>query len=142
MFLPTSPKPPKAQTKVSSVLLFILFIVIVISIVYNSKTENKNYLKDDSDLSKKDNNKGFVVKEFGPRVQVQEHEIVMNNMKEEKSGIEETEESRFYMLTQIDRQYEGYVPPKYNNKISLEELCNEFRNFSCSRLKLYYDIII
>ena len=59
---------------------------------------------------------------------------------EEENLIEETDESRFYMLTQIDRQMAEYVAPKYNNKITLEELCNEFRNFSSSRLKLYYDI--
>ena len=50
-------------------------------------------------------------------------------------------ESRFYMLTQIDKEMENYVAPKYNDEISLEELCNEFRNFACNRLKLYYDII-
>ena len=51
------------------------------------------------------------------------------------------EESRFYMLTQIDKEMEEYEEPNYNNDITLEELCNEFRNFSCNRLKLYYDII-
>ncbi len=48
--------------------------------------------------------------------------------------------SRFYMLSQIDKQYEEYKAPKYNNEISLSEFCDEFRSFSCNKLKLYYDI--
>ncbi len=49
-------------------------------------------------------------------------------------------ESRFCMLTNIDKMAETYVEPNYNNEISLKELCEVFRNFACSKLKLYYDI--
>ena len=57
----------------------------------------------------------------------------------------ETEEvneggSRFYMLTQIDKEYEHYERPAYDDSITLRELCEEFRNFSAGTLKLYYDI--
>ncbi len=48
--------------------------------------------------------------------------------------------SRFYMLTHIDNQMKSFVDPSYNNSITLEELCNEFRNFSSYKLHLYYDI--
>ena len=34
----------------------------------------------------------------------------------------------------------SYVPPVYDNSLSLEELCIQFRNFSASQLKLYYDL--
>ncbi|MDE6850800.1 MAG: AAA family ATPase, partial [Clostridia bacterium] len=51
-----------------------------------------------------------------------------------------TEGSRFYMLTQIDKEYESYVRPAYDDKIGLKELCEDFRNFSAGSLKLYYDI--
>ncbi|MDD6250495.1 MAG: AAA family ATPase, partial [Bacillales bacterium] len=49
-------------------------------------------------------------------------------------------ESRFYMLTQIDKEMRGYRHPKYNNEISLKEFCDKFREFSAGKLKLYYDI--
>lgn len=58
---------------------------------------------------------------------------------EEETEAEETG-SRFYMLTEIDKQYEDYVRPDYDDKISLRELCNAFRAFSAGKLKLYYDI--
>ncbi|MBP5408307.1 MAG: hypothetical protein J6Y42_04145, partial [Bacilli bacterium] len=49
-------------------------------------------------------------------------------------------ESRFYMLTQIDLEMETYVPPKYDEKISLKDFCKMFRNYAAHDLKLYYDI--
>ena len=53
---------------------------------------------------------------------------------------EQTDESRFFMLTQIDEKYKDYQAPHYSNKIGLEELCNQFRNFMSYKLKLYYNI--
>ena len=51
-------------------------------------------------------------------------------------------ESRFYKLTEIDQIYENYVPPVYDDEITLPELCDRFRLFACSRRKLFYDIRI
>lgn len=61
----------------------------------------------------------------------------LNKNKEEK---EEGSGSRFYMLTEIDREYESYKRPEYDEEITLKELCEEFRNYSAGELKLYYDI--
>ncbi len=47
-------------------------------------------------------------------------------------------ESRFYKLTEIDRLYADYVPPVYDDEITLPEFCDRFRNFACSRMKLFY----
>ena len=55
-------------------------------------------------------------------------------------GDESEDGSRFYMLTEIDKQYEHYTPPEYDNEMSLKEICEEFRNYSAGALKLYYDI--
>ncbi len=58
------------------------------------------------------------------------------------SSAEEENEggSRFYMLTEIDKEYELYVRPEYDDGIGLRELCEVFRNFAAGKLKLYYDI--
>ena len=48
--------------------------------------------------------------------------------------------TRFYMLSNIDANRSKYQRGSYNNSITLEELCENFRNFAASRLKLYYDI--
>ena len=46
---------------------------------------------------------------------------------------------RFYKLCHIDEVWADYQPPVYNNTITLEQFCDQFRNFACSRLGLYYD---
>lgn len=59
----------------------------------------------------------------------------LNNGEEEDTG-----ESRFYKLTEIDKLWADYVPPVYDNDITLPEFCERFRLFACSQLGLYYDI--
>ena len=51
-------------------------------------------------------------------------------------------ESRFFKLSKVDALWADYVPPVYDNEITLPEICERFRNFACSRLGLYYDIKI
>ncbi|MBR6918293.1 MAG: hypothetical protein IKN38_08920 [Clostridia bacterium] len=47
---------------------------------------------------------------------------------------------RFYRLSAVDEKYTYYVPPMYENTMSLEQLCDDIRNFACSRSKLFYEI--
>ncbi len=68
----------------------------------------------------------------------------------ENEQAEETEvktvdvsERRFPRLSGIDDYFKSeYVAPEYDDTISLEELCQKFRNFAASRLGLYYDLDI
>ena len=49
--------------------------------------------------------------------------------------------SRFFRLTSVDNYYKReYVAPTYDNDVTLEEFCHQFRKFAASQLKLYYDI--
>ena len=49
---------------------------------------------------------------------------------------------RFYKLSKIDEMMENYVAPEFDDTLTLEEICERFRNFACSRMNLYYDIRI
>ena len=50
-------------------------------------------------------------------------------------------ESRFFRLTTVDNYYKTqYTAPEYNNDITLEEFCKQFRNYAASQLHLYYDL--
>ncbi len=49
-------------------------------------------------------------------------------------------ESRFFKLTQVDNMMENYEPKAYTEVTSLETLCQDFLNYSASKLGLYYDI--
>ncbi len=56
-----------------------------------------------------------------------------------EAGIVQTTDSRFSKLIEVDQFYANYTPPEYNNEITLEQLVDEFRNFACSRMQLYYE---
>ena len=49
-------------------------------------------------------------------------------------------DQRFPKLAFIDEQFKDYKVVNYNNSFTLPELCENFRNFCASELKLYYDI--
>lgn len=57
-------------------------------------------------------------------------------------GDDEENASRFYKLNKVDELWADYVPPIYDNEITLPEIAERFRNFACSRLRLFYDIKI
>ena len=50
-------------------------------------------------------------------------------------------ESRFYKLTQVDAAYVDYDRESevFDNEITLEGICERFRNYACSRMGLYYE---
>ena len=63
------------------------------------------------------------------------------NAASEKEEDKEDQSSRFYMLTDTDRRAEKLKNQTgFNNEITLSEMCDTFRNFAASKLKLYYDI--
>lgn len=47
---------------------------------------------------------------------------------------------RFSKLNTIDEEYKNYKIQNYGNSFTLPELCENFRNFAASKLKLYYTI--
>ena len=70
---------------------------------------------------------------------------VLNGIYEEEEDSEETTEGetellpRFSKLDAIDQKYTYYTPPEYRRDFTLEEVCDTFRNFACSRMGLYYE---
>jgi hypothetical protein len=63
--------------------------------------------------------------------------------KDEKSKSDEDEEpvtERFCMLTDIDRRKDSFGHGRYDKTITLDELCDKFRNYAAGNLGLYYDI--
>ncbi len=56
-----------------------------------------------------------------------------------EDGVFVTTDHRFSKLFEVDSFYKTYTPPEYDNEITLEEFCDRFRNFACSRMHLYYE---
>ena len=57
-----------------------------------------------------------------------------------EDGVIQTADKRFSRLLEVDSFYKNYTPPEYNNEITLEQICEMYRNFACSKMHLYYDI--
>ena len=56
------------------------------------------------------------------------------------SAEEEDVTERFCMLSEIDRKRNEYGHRTYDKNVTLEQFCEEFRNYAANKLKLYYDI--
>ena len=59
---------------------------------------------------------------------------------EKKEDDEDEGRSRFYMLCEIDANSAKLQRTSYDESITLKRFCEEFRNFACNKLKLYYSI--
>lgn len=46
--------------------------------------------------------------------------------------------NRFPKLSLVDLKYRDWVPPQYDDDISLEDFVDDYRYFACSQMKLYY----
>ena len=58
----------------------------------------------------------------------------------EKAEEEEEGRSRFYMLCELDANRAKFQKTTYDESITLKRFCEEFRNFACNKLRLYYSI--
>ncbi|MCR4840835.1 MAG: hypothetical protein K5848_04745 [Lachnospiraceae bacterium] len=56
-----------------------------------------------------------------------------------EDGVLVTTDHRFSKLFEVDNFYKTYTPPEYDNLVTLEEFCDRFRNFACSKMHLYYE---
>ena len=154
---------------VYAAIVLILLIVLVVRIAFNEQNRvselkrwrearRENEKREDVDDLKNELNKKMEAIDFKVSSVISglEEGIALSGVSRmaEENGEEKDEEredepkegpleeggSRFYMLTEIDKSYENYERPEYNENIGLRELCEEFRKFSAGELKLYYDI--
>ena len=59
---------------------------------------------------------------------------------DQKASIKEEETERFCMLSAIDRKRNTYGHASYKQNVTLEEFCDNFRNYAAYEHGLYYDI--
>lgn len=87
---------------------------------------------------------GLPVQETGetePQEEAQQENLPESNRNTRTSPCVNPAESRFFRLTSVDNYYKTeYVPPAYDNEVTLEGFCEQFRKFAASQLKLYYDL--
>lgn len=58
---------------------------------------------------------------------------------QDKIAPPEMDGKRFFRLSAVDDKYLYYMPPQYDRDMSLQEICDDIRNFACSRSRLFYE---
>ncbi len=64
---------------------------------------------------------------------------IMEETGDEEEGEIDDANIRFSKLHRLDLEYKDYKLKKYGNDFTLKDLIENFRNFSASQLRLYYD---
>lgn len=98
------------------------------------EVENLNY----ENIKLKKENEKFIAMANGEITPEGENVGAEEEPEEEK--IEHENDERFYKLCRIDKKWADYVPVPTNDAIKLNEICDQFRNYSASELGLYYNI--
>ena len=140
------------------IVMLIVFVILIISIMVfekNREIENRETYGETSDkkvydiVNKVTESVNLENKKIKDEIvdtkelvrDLKDGQIITRNGKTiKKEDINKTD-IRFFMLKRIDEEYKEYVEPKYNNEITLKEICEDFRNFASYKLKLYYDIL-
>ena len=65
-------------------------------------------------------------------------ESATEDISQDKKDDKPIGDTRFAKLATIDEEYKTYKVKNYGNTFTLPELCENFRNFAASKLKLYY----
>ena len=59
---------------------------------------------------------------------------------DEPAEAQDLPSTRFCMLKRMDERRGEYGHSRYDNRVTLEGICEDFRNYAAYKLKLYYDI--
>ena len=97
----------------------------------------KDLAKELTDIAEKSREKVSQMDEFGMATTDSTGDISVSSDQQQP---EVMIESRFSKLIEVDQKYIYYTPQEYATGFSLEQLCKDFRNFACSKMKLYYEL--
>ena len=137
-----------------AIFILIVFILLIIALIYLLIRKylkfRKQAINQDELMEEVASLNGQVATLVKEKEEILAMKVSQLGLKPEETPVEENEEeteevptnseTRFAKLIEIDKQYANYKIKDYGNTFSLEELCENFRNFAASKLKLYYTI--
>ncbi len=131
----------------SIILLLGLFALIIFLIYKSIRTYIKyrrNVKKEDRLIEEIENLNGEILKLKKQNEKFAEITDEEGNIEYDEEGNIKNElkegESRFFKLSGVDAKYKDQPLEEIHNDYNLKDLCDMFRNYSASRLHLYYDI--
>ena len=142
------------------VLVFVLLIALIVFAVYlivrkyvrirKTLVEQESLLEEVADLNRsvlkltkeKDKILAMKVSQIGLQPGESSEIDIEGEINPEEQKAKKDFAGRFFKLSEVDMAMENYVPEDLKNNFTLEELCETFRNFAASKMKLYYKIEI
>ena len=143
------------------VVISILFLLIILSLIgilvflgirkiirgRKNKLNQDELLEEIADLNdqvhklmkEKDEIMAMKVSQLGLKPNESPKEEISESVEQTEEDLENAGNIRFPKLVQIDEDMKNYKVKNYDNNFTLEELIENFRCFSASRLRLYYD---
>ncbi len=134
---------------VFGLIFFLLFLIVrKYTKLRKPVVEQENMLQEINDLNKKvlnlskekDEILAMKVSQLGLKPSespIDDAAIAENGEKGQNENID-LAGNRFSKLSLIDMEYANYKIKNYGNSFDLQELCDMFRNFAASKLRLYY----
>ena len=131
----------KAAVIVYICVIAVILLLLVIAAVKAGAGQTTVIVSPDQKSAYRSENGGSEVKTQGVEPDANAPQTAENGKSENSDKkAKNTNIKRFCMLPKIDDNPDVYKRDDYETDITLERLCDEFRNFSAYELKLYYDI--
>ena len=137
----SSGEKPIVRTEITYLILALLIalpiflIILLIAMLAGGRKEYE--IETDEDILK-----GAKIPENlkGHAVFPADASFVSSKSSKKEDDEEDDGKSRFYMLCELDANSARFQRTSYDESITLQRFCEEFRNFACNELKLYYSI--
>ena len=119
-----------SQIAIIIYLVILLFSILVLFIVVISARSKEELEKDELEIRTTTDR----------AIPISSEKVEEKEEKAETKKSNKPRDSRFYMLTETDKRSEEIKSERYDRAESLAEICERFRDFCASKLKLYYEI--
>ena len=118
---------------VYSIIIFAIIALLIIALMSTEKKTPNVIFSDKKNI-------GTVLHVDGQGIETPSLEERKPETERVEEETEVGEKKRFFKLSQIDEEKAKYKRERYDENVTLKNVCESFRNYACSNLRLYYDI--
>ena len=107
-------------------IILVSLVVLVLTLMFKESNKTPSEYK--------------IIGEIDSEVKVVADSVVSDTSNQSVKKEVQFDGQRFCMLNDIEKNKSKLEKVNYEKNVTLEELCDDFRNYASSKLKLYYDI--
>ena len=130
---------------VYAIIIFVIIALLIIAVMSSERKMPNVIVSDTKNLGTVLNVDGVKTESVGQEKseeQALQAQVAQMQASQARKPIvkEDRNKKRFFKLSQIDEEKAKYKREKYDENVTLKNVCESFRNFACSNMRLYYDI--